>query len=115
MWVVFRDLFPLYRQLVLHSVNVGVLGALSTFGAAPRPQKLGTQAVHMACESAVCNIMKPLAVRRRQSISQSLAAVLMLLLLGAILPPCRCARLVWHTIAGTVSFNTKLYFHSRRG
>ena len=31
------------RDLVLRSVNVGVLGALFNFGATPRPQKLGEQ------------------------------------------------------------------------
>ena len=37
-------LLPLPRsELVLHSVNVAVLGALFTFGAAPRPGNLGVQ------------------------------------------------------------------------
>ncbi len=84
MWVVFRDLFPLYRELVLHSVNVGVLGALFTFGAAPRPQKLGTQAVHMACDSAVFDIFKTSCSSSSAGHFKGLTAVLLLLLLGAI-------------------------------
>ena len=83
MWVVFRDLFPLYRELVLHSVNFSVLGALFTFGAAPRPQKLGTQAVHLACDSAVCDLIKTFCSSSSAGHFESLTAVLILLLLGA--------------------------------
>ncbi len=84
MWVASRDLFPLYRELVLHSVNVGVLGALFTFGAAPRPQKLGTQAVHMACAFAVCDNIKTSCSSSSAGHFKNLTAVLTLLLLGTI-------------------------------